>query len=206
MSFDLEELKIKLHTNIYNFFNYWKKFWFVISFSFTTLFYGFHLLLTNKNPGSGLTSIAITVAVLGWLMYARTADENLRRLKRVEFLSTAYEGIALYVRKDPSHTEYNACLDALEKSLAIIQLYGKRSEIKLVCVIIEQFNNSDDKNIQCDALLIMLRDGLRKELLLPKAVPYIRTIRFERKSATDFDNACNNSSLLLLKPQVASVQ
>ncbi len=61
--------------------------------------------------------------------------------------------------------------------------------MKLVCSIIEQYNLSNDRNIQCDALLNMLRDNLRKELLLPKAVKYVRTMRVERAQTPEVKNA-----------------
>ncbi len=46
----------------------------------------------------------------------------------------------------------------------------------------------DDRNIQCDALLNMLRDNLRKELLLPKALKYVRTMRVESAQTSEVEN------------------
>ena len=189
MTFEIEEIKIELVTDIVNFFNYWKKYWLIIVGCIASAAYGFHLLVTRNEVGSGLPAITISVAILGWLISARSADENLRRIKRVEYLSNAYEGIALYLRRDSSCPEYNTYLDGLEKSFTIIQLYGERKEMKLVCSIIEQYNLSNDRNIQCDALLNMLRDNLRKELLLPKAVKYVRTMRVERAQTPEVKNA-----------------
>lgn len=189
MAFELEEIKIRIVTNIVNFINYWKRYSLIIAGSITSGCYGFYLLLNSDEIGSGLTAMTISVAILGWLISARSADENLRRIKRIEYLSNAYEGIALYLRRDPLCAEYNSYLDGLEKSFTIIQLYGKRKEIKLVCSIIEQYNLSDDRNIQCDALLNMLRDNLRKELLLPKAVKYVRTMRVERATTPEIKSA-----------------
>ncbi|MDP3371524.1 MAG: hypothetical protein Q8S21_01315 [Candidatus Paracaedibacteraceae bacterium] len=191
MNFELEEVRLKMFSNIFFFFRYWKKFWFIILCSAITTFYGLDLLLEYKEVGSGLTAIAISVAIMGWLTSARGADENMRRIKRIEYLSNAYEGIALYLRRDPKSIDYNIYLDGLEKSFTIIQLYGKRKEIKLVCSIIEQYNLSEEKNIQCDTLLNMLRDGLRDELLLPKATRYVRTMRVERPVLYEVNSSIN---------------
>lgn len=179
------EIKIKIINKTLNFINYWKRYWFIICVSISASFYGIYLILNNKEIGSGLTAITISVAILSWLISARTVDENLRRIKRVDYLSSAYEGIALYIRRDPNSSEYNSYLDGLEKSFTIIQLYGSINEIKLVCEIIEQYNVSNDKNIQCDTLLNMLRDSLRRELLLPKAIPYVRTMRVDRQQFSE---------------------
>lgn len=46
----------------------------------------------------------------------------------------------------------------------------------------------DDRNIQCDALLNTLRDSLRKELLLPKALKYVRTMRVESAQTSEVKN------------------
>ncbi|MES2607787.1 MAG: hypothetical protein V4544_03555 [Pseudomonadota bacterium] len=94
MTFEIEEIKIELVTDIVNFFNYWKKYWLIIVGCIASAAYGFHLLVTRNEVGSGLPAITISVAILGWLISARSADENLRRIKRVEYLSNAYEGIA----------------------------------------------------------------------------------------------------------------
>jgi hypothetical protein len=180
MAFDFDEIKITINNNAFNFFNYWKRYWLIICASTFTSSYGGYLILNSKEVGSGLTAVAISVAIIGWLISERNASENLRRIKRVDYLSSAYEGIALYIRRNPNDLEYNFYLDGLEKSFTIIQLFGERNEIKLVCEIIEKYNASNDGNIECDTLLNMLRDRLRKELLLPKAVKYVRTIRVER--------------------------
>lgn len=185
MNFEIEDIKIEVITHLLNFFNYWKKYWLILLGSASSAFYGFHLLLDTEEVGSGLIAISVSVAILGWIISARSADENLRRIKRIEYLSQAYEGIALYLRRDPLSPEYNTYLDGLEKSFTIIQLYGNRKEIRLVCSIITQYNLSDDRNIQCEELLNMLRDSLRKELLLPKALKYVHTMRVERTSAPE---------------------
>lgn len=185
MCLDSTEKRIIFLNAMLNFFNYWKRYLIIIVFSAFTTLYGVHLILNTKETGSGLMAITISVAILGWLISFRNADENIRRIKRIEYLSTAYEGIALYLGRDPNSSDYNDYLDGLERSFTIIQLYGTRKEIKLVCEIIEQYNISNDKMVQCDTLLNILRDGLRKELLLPKALRYVRTMRVERSSESD---------------------
>ncbi len=182
IKFDESELWTKVFTNVTNFVNYWKKFSFIIITSVGISWYGVHLILDKEDTGNGLTAMIVSVAILGWLISAKSADENLRRIKRVEYLSEAYEGIALYLRRDSNQKDYNDYLDGLEKSFTIIQLFGNRKEIKMVCEIIEKYNASDEGTIQCDTLLNILRDNLRKELQLPKALRYVRTMRISRNS------------------------
>ncbi len=192
MNLNYNEIIINITNSALNFLNYWKRYWLIICVIMFTSSYGLHLILDNEEIGSGLTAILISVAILGWLISARNADENLRRIKRVEYLSSAYMGIALYVKRSPNNSEYNSYLDGVEKAFTIIQLYGNRNEIKLVSEIIEQYNASNDRNIQCDTLLNMLRDSLRKELLLPKAIRYVKTMRVDRQ--------IDSEQLVILRP------
>ncbi|MBA4249686.1 MAG: hypothetical protein C0432_02820 [Candidatus Puniceispirillum sp.] len=193
MNFELAEKKDVFINAVSNFFNYWKRYALIIIASSCISLYGISLILNSNEKGSGLTVITISVAILGWLISLRNADENIRRIKRIEYLSTAYEGIALYLRRDSNAFDYNVYIDGLERSFTIIQLYGTRKEIKLVCSIIEQYNVSNDNVVQCDTLLNVLRDGLRKELLLPKALRYVRTMRLDRFE--DKENRENNEKI-----------
>jgi hypothetical protein len=181
MSIVSEEIIENSSENIFRFFNRWKRYWLIILCSIIVTIYGIHSFSEQEKTGNGLTISVISVAILGWLITSKAANENIRRIKRIEYLSTAYEGIALYIRRDPQGTEYDSYLDGLEKSFTIIQLYGERREIKLVCSLIEQYHLNHDGNIQCEVLLNMLRDGLRKELLLPKATRKVTTLRVNRQ-------------------------
>ncbi len=182
MNIAIDETVRKLSENIFKFFNRWKRYWLIILCSIIVTIYGIHSFSEQEKTGNGLTISVISVAILGWLITSKAANENIRRVKRIEYLSAAYEGIALYIRRDPQSTEYDSYLDGLEKSFTIIQLYGERREIKLVCSLIEQYHLNHDGNIQCEVLLNMLRDGLRKELMLPKATRKVTTLRVNRQS------------------------
>ena len=153
MNIAIDETVRKLSENIFKFFNRWKRYWLIILCSIIVTIYGIHSFSEQEKTGNGLTISVISVAILGWLITSKAANENIRRVKRIEYLSAAYEGIALYIRRDPQSTEYDSYLDGLEKSFTIIQLYGERREIKLVCSLIEQYHLNHDGNIQCEVLL-----------------------------------------------------
>lgn len=134
-----------------------------------------------------LTSASIFIAMLGWYVNAEKDRENNNRNKRLEYLTTAYEGISLFVDRNsnPDHEEdkkaYGKYLDGFEKAIEMIQLHGNLKEIDLICDLVEIHNNPKGKtSIPLHNLLTILRRELRKELLLESTDRPITHIRWTR--------------------------
>lgn len=149
-------------------------------------------ILTSKEEDYAsklLTSVSIFIAILGWYASAEKDRENNNRNKRLEYLSTAYEGISLFVDRNPNSDceedkkAYEKYLDGFEKAVEIIQLHGNLKEIDLICDLVERANDHREgrKSIPLNKLLIILRKELRKELLLESTDRPIIHIRWTRR-------------------------
>ena len=172
-----------------NWFQYWRRYWFIALMSVFSIVSGLYLFfcITPKDISNGLVCITISISLWGWLVSKKHTDENIIKNKRIEYLCEAYELIALATARSPTEDpNYSEFTIGLEKAVAIIQLHGDIQEHDQIYQLVEEFNKIKDgtsQEIKFDDLLTTLRNNLRKQLLLPEIHKPIIPFRAKKNSS-----------------------
>ncbi len=109
--------------------------------------------------------IPAVIAILGWFLghwlNSRRELSNKRREIRLAGLETAYKRISHASLRDLTPEDETE----LERFVSEIQMYGTPHQIDLMTDMVKAFNDKKPE-VSFDALLVDLRDTLRKELKL----------------------------------------
>jgi len=125
--------------------------------------------------------ITTVVAILGWVIGHRmnVARDRIakRRDLRLEYLIEAYRALENFAGRQPPFSSNH--VEALEKAVADIQLFGSQSQVDLLNKAFEEKRETGGAGL--NEIINELRAELRMELDLPELNSPVTWLRFDSK-------------------------
>jgi len=125
--------------------------------------------------------ITTAIAILGWIVGHRLNIARDRAAKhrdlRLQYLIEAYRSLENFAGRHPPFSSGH--VEALEKAIADIQLFGSQSQIDSLNKVFTEKRITGEADL--NEIINQIRADLRKELGLPKLTGLVTWLRIDSK-------------------------